>query len=106
LKYFIFKKDSNKFGILSKESSGSILIFLPGLNEIMNFIDLINERFKNETHFLEIIPLHSSLSETNINSLFITRSSRKRKIIVATNIAESSITVPDVVFVIDFCLVK
>ena len=47
----------------------------------------------------EIIPLHSTLSETYSSVLFNKNFTGKRKIIVATNIAESSITVPDVILI-------
>ena len=56
---------------------------------------------------LELIPMHSSLSYEEQERAF--RSSYKtsrRKVVVATNIAESSITIPDIKYVIDFMLTK
>ena len=57
---------------------------------------------------LELIPLHSSLNEEEQDRAFknVSRMEGRRKVIVATNIAESSITIPDVKYVIDFMLTK
>lgn len=57
---------------------------------------------------LELIPLHSSLNEEEQDRAFksVARMEGRRKVIVATNIAESSITIPDVKYVIDFMLTK
>ncbi|CDW71563.1 nucleic acid helicase [Stylonychia lemnae] len=88
----------------------SILVFLPGLFEIFEFIDFINENYDPMwvRNNLELIPLHSSLCEEEQEKAF--KSSQKmdgkRKVIIATNIAESSITIPDIKYVIDFMLTK
>ena len=83
---------------------------MPGLFEIFEFMDFINENYdplwiRNN---LELIPLHSSLCEEEQEKAF--KSSQKmdgkRKVIIATNIAESSITIPDIKYVIDFMLTK
>lgn len=57
---------------------------------------------------IELIPLHSSLNEEEQDKAFkhVDRMMGKRKVIIATNIAESSITIPDVKYVIDFMLTK
>lgn len=85
---------------------GSVLVFLPGLDEIFD----VKARLERSTHpsrrTWTIIPLHSSLSLDNQRKVFAKRLPHERRIILATNIAESSITVPDVMFVIDFCLTK
>jgi HrpA-like RNA helicase len=54
---------------------------------------------------LEFIPLHSSLNDGEQERAFGTTPG-KRKVILATNIAESSITIPDVKYVVDFLLTK
>ena len=57
---------------------------------------------------LDLIPLHSSLNEDEQDRAFQYKEdiNGKRKVIIATNIAESSITIPDVKYVIDFMLTK
>ena len=56
----------------------------------------------------DLIPLHSSLNEEEQDRAFknVGQMEGKRKVIVATNIAESSITIPDIKYVIDFMLTK
>ena len=88
----------------------SILIFLPGLAEIFQFIDYLYEFYDHvwlNTNF-DLIPLHSSLNEEEQDRAFkhVSKMEGKRKVIVATNIAESSITIPDIKYVIDFMLTK
>ena len=57
---------------------------------------------------MELIPLHSSLCEEEQERAFKSslKMDGKRKVIIATNIAESSITIPDIKYVIDFMLSK
>ena len=88
----------------------SVLVFLPGLAEIFQFMDYLREFYQNDfiSKKLELIPLHSSLNEEEQDRAFkhVDKMQGKRKIIIATNIAESSITIPDVKYVIDFMLTK
>ena len=89
---------------------GSILVFLPGLAEIFQFMDYLREFYPPEfiSKKLELIPLHSSLNEEEQDRAFkhVEKMEGRRKVIIATNIAESSITIPDVKYVIDFMLTK
>ena len=85
----------------------NILVFLPGLPEI----ERLHDEFRTNEHmnsFRKFTPefhiLHSSLSMEEQKLVFL--QSDKTKVILATNIAESSITIPNVAFVIDFCLTK
>jgi len=99
----------NVFGDDTAEKK-SILVFLPGLAEIFQFIDFLSEFYDPNwiKANLELIPLHSSLNEEEQDRAFrhVSKLEGKRKVIVATNIAESSITIPDVKYVIDFLLTK
>lgn len=98
---------------LSSANGSCVLIFLPGLHEIIvmkRMLEQERERLERNTqkNLLEwnIMPLHSSISSDEQRSVFVRAAQNTIKIILATNIAESSITVPDVKFVIDFCLVR
>ncbi|KAL6453004.1 hypothetical protein SBY92_000349 [Candida maltosa Xu316] len=83
---------------LTKESNyGSILIFLPGVLEISNTIKQIN---KLGDRFVAL-PLHSGLTSMEQKQIFKTFGQNKRKVVVSTNVAETSITIPDCVAVID-----
>lgn len=84
------------------EKTNSTLVFLPGLAEI----EALQKLLKQAEDFLEIIPLHSCISSFEQARVFMPAMPGKRKVILATNIAESSITVKDAGFVIDFCLTK
>lgn len=84
----------------------TILIFLPGVFEISRMYEHI-KKWKNISDSKQhIIPLHSTISHEEQQKVFRATPAGTRKIILATNIAESSITVPDVKYVIDFCLTK
>eukprot|EP00250_Pteridium_aquilinum_P004082 c14319_g1_i2 orf=171-4673(+) len=81
---------------------GAILVFLPGMGEILSLVD----RLAGSEHFGGvssdwIIPLHSSISVNEQQKAFQIPPTSVRKIVVATNIAETSITIEDVVHVID-----
>uniref|UniRef100_A0A182RT96 Probable ATP-dependent RNA helicase spindle-E n=1 Tax=Anopheles funestus TaxID=62324 RepID=A0A182RT96_ANOFN len=87
----------------------SIIMFLPGINEIermaevlRNFVDDKNPN-SLQTKFM-ILKLHSTLPSEEQALVFRKPPPGHRKVILSTNIAESSITIPDVKFVIDFCL--
>ncbi|CAG7723698.1 unnamed protein product, partial [Allacma fusca] len=53
-----------------------------------------------------LLPLHSTITNEDQQKVFQPVPKAHRKIILATNIAESSITVTDITYVIDFCLTK
>lgn len=80
---------------------GAVLIFLPGLAHIKQLYDLLSNdrRFYSERY--QVIALHSVLSTQDQVAAFMLPPPGIRKIVLATNIAETGITIPDVVFVID-----
>ncbi|KAL8712360.1 MAG: hypothetical protein Q9225_006966 [Loekoesia sp. 1 TL-2023] len=80
---------------------GGILIFLPGVVEINRTLDAI--RSLQNMHAL---PLHASLLPDEQRRVFPPPPRGKRKVIVATNVAETSITIEDIVAVIDCGKVK
>ncbi|XP_071069675.1 ATP-dependent RNA helicase TDRD9 isoform X2 [Dasypus novemcinctus] len=82
---------------------GSVLVFLPGLGEINYMHELLTNMIHKR---LQVYPLHSSVTLEEQNNVFLSPVPGYRKIILSTNIAESSVTVPDVKYVIDFCLTR
>lgn len=78
------------------ETRSSVLIFVPGMEQIKQLQELINEELPNEKYRLHILPLHSDIVLDQQNRVFEVSEPCYRKIIISTTIAESSITVPDV----------
>lgn len=81
---------------LSRESAGDILIFMSGEREIRDTADALN---KLQLRHTEILPLFARLSNSEQNRIFHPHSGRR--IILATNVAETSLTVPGIKYVID-----
>lgn len=93
--------------ITLNHEDGAILVFLPGMMEITKCIDeLYKMSFFQDPSKTIIYPLHSSLSTAEQTAVFNVPPKGVRKIVVATNIAETSITIEDVVFVVDSARVK
>lgn len=83
------------------QKSGGILIFLPGVAEINQICRLLNS-----VTTLHVLPLHASLETREQKKVFSAPPPGKRKVVVATNVAETSITIDDIVAVIDSGRVK
>lgn len=81
----------------TKSSSGHILAFLPGVREIKKTKELL-ESFASE-HDLVIMPLYGEmpLEEQNL----VLHESQKRKVVLATNVAETSLTINGITAVVD-----
>ncbi|XP_021336395.2 putative ATP-dependent RNA helicase DHX57 isoform X1 [Danio rerio] len=83
---------------------GAVLVFLPGLAEIKQLYEQLqsNRMFNNRrTNRCVVYPLHSSLSNEEQQAVFTRPQNGVTKIIISTNIAETSVTIDDVVYVID-----
>ncbi|MEX1761347.1 helicase-related protein, partial [Escherichia coli] len=78
------------------ESAGDILIFMSGEREIRDTADALSKRDLRHT---EILPLYARLSNSEQNRVFQPHSGRR--IVLATNVAETSLTVPGIKYVID-----
>jgi ATP-dependent RNA helicase DHX57 len=83
------------------KQDGGILIFLPGVMEISRALDHLRS-IPN----LHALPLHASLQSSEQRRVFPHAPYGKRKVVVATNVAETSITIDDIVAVIDTGRVK
>ncbi|RBY91473.1 ATP-dependent RNA helicase HrpA [Blastococcus sp. TBT05-19] len=81
---------------LVAEGPGDILVFLAGEREIRDTQDALSERDLRGT---EIVPLYSRLSAADQHKVFAPHSGRR--IVLATNVAETSLTVPGIRYVID-----
>ena len=83
---------------LSAEGPGDILVFLSGEREIRDTADLLAGRER-----LDVLPLYSRLSAAEQHRVFERRaaSSLTRRVVLATNVAETSLTVPGIKYVID-----
>ncbi|TDL28076.1 P-loop containing nucleoside triphosphate hydrolase protein [Rickenella mellea] len=80
-----------------KSDYGAILVFVPGVREIGQCIDLIEASLPPRTAV--ILPLHSNLSSEEQSRVF--HKVFSWKIVVSTNVAETSITIDDVTYVVD-----
>lgn len=94
---------SEQTGSTTHPERGSVLVFLPGLAEIQYMKEALSKLVRKR---LQVYPLHSTVTLEEQNGVFLVPVPGYRKIILSTNIAESSVTVPDVKYVIDFCLVR
>ena len=87
--------------IANKQASGDILVFLPGERDIRELQQLLETTFSN---YFEILPLYSRLSNADQQRIF--RTGTRRRLILSTNIAETSLTVPNIRYVIDTGLAR
>ncbi|XP_020683383.1 probable pre-mRNA-splicing factor ATP-dependent RNA helicase DEAH4 [Dendrobium catenatum] len=96
--------------IHSRELPGDILIFMTGQDEIDKMVSKLEEKIQNleEGSCMDalVLPLHGSLPPEMQVRVFSPAPQNCRRIIVATNIAETSLTVDGIVYVIDTGYVK
>ncbi|MDJ0832737.1 MAG: ATP-dependent RNA helicase HrpA [Gammaproteobacteria bacterium] len=85
---------------LFKLGAQDTLVFLAGERQIREAADRINKRF----HQYDVLPLYARLSNEQQQRIF--KPSRQRKIILSTNVAETSLTVPGIHYVIDTGLAR
>jgi ATP-dependent RNA helicase DHX29 len=80
--------------------SSAVLVFLPGIAEIRQLNDLLGGHPSFNRQWL-IYPLHSTISSEDQQAAFLMPPPGVRKIVLATNIAETGVTIPDITCVID-----
>ena len=88
---------------LSAEGPGDILVFLPGEREIRDTADALGKvdaRGADRLRGLEIVPLYSRLSAAEQHRVFAPHTAGRR-VVLATNVAETSLTVPGIRYVVD-----
>ncbi|KAI4381207.1 hypothetical protein MLD38_007305 [Melastoma candidum] len=87
--------------ICREQEDGAILVFLPGWEEISRVRDrLLQSQFFSNAPTFNILPLHSMIPSDE-QKVFQRSLAGCRKIILSTNIAETAVTIDDVVYVID-----
>jgi len=88
---------------LSAEGPGDILVFLPGEREIRDAADALDDALgvsrSKSAGLVEVVPLYSRLSAAEQHRVFQPHTGRR--IVLATNVAETSLTVPGIRYVID-----
>lgn len=93
--------------ISKNEGGGAVLIFLAGWEQISRLHkELLADRSFSQPRKFLILPLHSMMPTVNQRQVFDRPPPGVRKIILSTNIAETSVTIEDVVFVIDTGKIK
>jgi ATP-dependent RNA helicase HrpB len=90
------------------DEQGDVLVFLPGAREIRRVQTLLRERVQSngELRALSILPLFGELSANEQDAALAPSGAGARKVVLATNIAETSLTIPGVRVVVDSGLVR
>jgi ATP-dependent RNA helicase DHX8/PRP22 len=86
------------------EDAGDILLFLTGKEEIDTSCEILDQRMKAlgpEVPELIILPIYSALPQETASKIFEPAPPGSRKVVIATNIAETSLTIDGIVYVVD-----
>nr|XP_022340019.1 ATP-dependent RNA helicase DHX36-like [Crassostrea virginica] len=92
--------------IIFNMEDGAILVFVPGWKEISDLNNMLLKDSSIQSRNLRIVPLHSLMPTVNQREVFDRPPAGTRKIVIATNIAETSITIDDIVYVVDCGFMK
>ena len=88
-------------GILEESRSGDVLVFMPSERDILETCDLLRSRHEER---LDVVPLFGRLSGPEQHRVFAP--GPRRRVVVATNVAETSLTVPRIRYVVDAGLAR
>ena len=87
---------------LAAEPPGDVLVFLSGEREIRDTAEAIRAAFRSAQRDVEVLPLYARLPTAEQHRVFVPNASRlTRRVVLATNVAETSLTVPGIRYVID-----
>ncbi|MEZ7953045.1 MAG: ATP-dependent helicase HrpB [Halioglobus sp.] len=89
-----------------KEQAGSILVFLPGQREISSVARGLADALEHSAEPLQIAPLYGGLSLERQLQALLPAPDGKRKIVLSTNLAETSLTIEGITVVVDSGLVR
>lgn len=94
--------------LANQGSAGDILVFMTGQEDIETTCEMIHEKLDmlENPPPLDVYPIYSSLPADAQRKIFTKLSAQRRKVVVATNIAETSLTVDGIKYVVDSGLVK
>src|SRR3954470_17486271 len=81
------------------EGPGDILVFLPGEREIRDTADVLAKVTTRPTDAFDVVPLYARLSSAEQHRVFEPHG--RRRVVLATNVAETSLTVPGIRYVVD-----
>ncbi len=98
----LMEKVADAVDELEMAGTGDILVFLPGEREIHEAADVLLKRHR--PGFVEVLPLYARLSAEEQERVF--KRSSVRRIVLATNVAETSVTVPGIRYVVDTGLAR
>ncbi|WP_338036799.1 ATP-dependent RNA helicase HrpA [Nocardioides ferulae] len=87
---------------LSGQGPGDVLVFLPGEREIRDTAEALEgAELGSRGRSLEVVPLYSRLSAAEQHRVFSSHPATVRRVVLATNVAETSLTVPGIRYVVD-----
>src|SRR4029079_10602031 len=89
---------------LTAEGPGDILVFLPGEREIRDTADVLSKLATRPADAFDVVPLYARLSSAEQHKVFERHS--RRRVVLATNVAETSLTVPGIRYVVDAGLAR
>ncbi|GMY37606.1 probable pre-mRNA-splicing factor ATP-dependent RNA helicase DEAH9, partial [Fagus crenata] len=95
---------STVLSIHDREPMGDILVFLTGQDDIDTAVHLLNEEAQSngkKSSGLFVLPLYSGLPRAEQELIFSPTPRGKRKVVISTNIAETSLTLEGIVYVVD-----
>lgn len=90
--------------LLVRGVDGDVLVFLPGVGEIQRASEACERVLRELGRDIEVLPLHGALPARDQDRAV--RASKKARIILATNVAETSVTLPNVAAVVDSGLAR
>ncbi|PKI90564.1 ATP-dependent RNA helicase HrpA [Actinomycetales bacterium SN12] len=88
---------------LDREAPGDVLVFLPGEAEIRDAAEAVRGAYRSSSAPVEVLPLYGRLSAAEQHRVFEPSkvAGLSRRVVLATNVAETSLTVPGIKYVID-----
>jgi len=86
---------------LEAEPDGDVLVFLSGEREIRDTAEALREALRDDVFPTEILPLYARLPTADQQRVFQRKPGGPRRIVLATNVAETSLTVPGIRYVVD-----